>query len=250
MNWSILKNLPNEPFMPEKQAKGTRILAGGIAQAYFNLQVELTALAQGFGCSIVILPVVEPSQIYTDKAGQEVLGQMYTFKDRGDRDLCLRPEATATCQLLAQSTFKTFRDLKLCYWQKCFRYERPQAGRYREFTQFGVEVLNPTRDWTDDLIKLAESMLQRSVRKTWKTTRGVKRGLGIYNADGFEIQIEELGAQKQVVGGGPYDNGQGFAIGVDRLLCVDGTVEDWSNSATINTKFENDWPWNKGNDRV
>ena len=41
MNWSILKNLPNEPFMPEKQAKGTRILAGEIAQAYFNLQVEL-----------------------------------------------------------------------------------------------------------------------------------------------------------------------------------------------------------------
>lgn len=247
MDWKILQKLPNEPDLAEKQAKGTRILAGALAQAYFNLQVELTAIAQGFGCLPIILPTVEPSSIYSDKAGPEVLGQMYVFKDKGERDLCLRPEATATCQLLAQSTYKTFRDLKFCYWQKCYRYERPQSGRYREFTQFGIEVLNPTRDWTDDLVKLAELMLRRAIRSPFIVSRGVKRGLGIYNAEGFEILVEELGAQKQVVGGGPYENGQGFAIGVDRLLCVPGTVEDWGTQISgIRRKFTADWPWMKG----
>lgn len=246
MDWSILNKIPNEPDLADKQSKGTRILAGSLAQAYLNLQIELSAIAQGFGCIPIILPIIEPAQIYTDKAGPEVSGQMYVFKDKGERDLCLRPEATATCQLLAQNTYKTYRDLKLFYWQKCFRYERPQAGRYREFTQFGIEVLNPTRDWTDDLIRLAELMLLRAVRSKWEVSRGVKRGLGIYSSDGFEISINELGAQKQVVGGGPYENGQGFAIGIDRLLCVPGTVEDWSQVSSIRRKFVSDWNWMKG----
>lgn len=246
MYWDVLNKIPNEPQLAEKQAKGTRIMAGALAQAYLGLQAEFLAVSQGFGCVPIILPTIEPSSIYTDKAGPEVSGQMYTFKDKGDRDLCLRPEVTATCQLLAQTTYKTYRDLKLCYFQKCFRYERPQAGRYREFTQFGVEVLNPTRDWTDDLIRLAEILLQRAIRKPFVVSRGVKRGLGIYNADGFEILVDELGAQKQVVGGGPYEDGYGFGVGVDRLLCVDGTVEDWSQLESFKRKFGGEWDWMKG----
>lgn len=237
MNWSILRKIPNEPFLGEKQAKGTHLIAGELAQAYWNLQVEFMSLAQGFGCVPVILPTIEPAKVYTDKAGPEVAGQMYVFKDKGNRDLCLRPEATATCQLLAQNVYKTYSNLKLCYWQKCFRYEQPQAGRYREFTQFGVEVLNPKKDWTDELISLAHCMIKIALGETVQSTdakgivpeinRGVKRGLGIYTDEGFEISIAQLGAQKQVAGGGPYENGQGFAIGIDRLLCVDGVVERW-----------------------
>ena len=231
-----LRVLPSEPDLSEKQSKGVRILAGALAQAYFNAQVEMFAIAQRFGCSILILPTVEPSQIYVDKAGLEVLGQMYCFKDRVERDLCLRPEATATCQLLAQKTFKTHFDLKVCYWQKCYRYERPQMGRYREFTQMGVEILNPTKDWTEELIDLADEMVRSVSTVEFLVSRGVQRGLGIYTGKGFEILCEQLGAQKQVCGGGPYENGQGFAIGIDRLLCIPGVVERLSDEAKIRTK--------------
>lgn len=228
MDWSILSKIPNEPNLSEQQAKGTRILCGNIAQAYLNLQIELSSIAQEFGCIPIVLPSVEPSTIYTDKAGPEVINQMYVFQDKAERSLCLRPEATATCQLLAQTTYKKFKNLKLFYWQRCYRYERPQAGRYREFTQFGIEILNPTTDWEEALLSLASLMLTRTIDAPIEISRGVKRGLGIYNANGFEILVNQLGAQKQVVGGGPYENGQGFAIGVDRLLCVPGAIEKWS----------------------
>lgn len=228
-------NVPPEPQI-EQKSKGMRIMSGKLGAAYVVAQSRAAKGVKNLWGDVVpiILPTVEPQQIYVDKAGPEVLGQMYVFKDRSERDLCLRPEATATCQLLAQSTYKTFPDLKLFYWQKCFRYERPQAGRYREFTQFGIEILNPTKDWTNDLIYAAR-VLMRSVFNVgevqYDVCRGVKRGLGIYNDTGFEFVAESLGAQKQILGGGPYENGQGFAIGVDRVLLLDGVTdglaEDW-----------------------
>lgn len=90
------------------------------------------------GFKEVVLPTIEPASIYSDKAGGEVLSQMYTFEDKASRTLCLRPEGTATCQLLAREVFHEEKNVRLFYVTNCFRYERPQAGRYREFTQFGV----------------------------------------------------------------------------------------------------------------
>src|SRR5579864_1092523 len=103
----------------------------------------LSSMAEEKGYREVLLPLLEPAEIYTDKAGKEVLGQMYTFPDKKGRALCLRPEGTATCQLMADSVWKNNRDIKIFYATTCWRYEKPQAGRYREFTQFGVEYLNP-----------------------------------------------------------------------------------------------------------
>ena len=142
---------------------------------------------------------------------------MYVFPDKAGRELCLRPEGTATCQLLARETFKAQRDVKLFYAATCWRYERPQAGRYREFLQFGVEVLNPSLDWRDPLIGLATSMISRWTSE-FVIARQAQRGLAYYLGDGFEIACGALGAQKQVCGGGTYAEGIGFAIGVDRLV--------------------------------
>ena len=144
---------------------------------------------------------------------------MYVFKDRSDRDLCLRPEGTATCQLLAGTAFKRQKDVAIWYVTTCWRYERPQAGRYREFTQFGVEVLNPSRDWQPDLIEMATEMVS-TITKEYEVNAAVKRGLAYYTQDGFEISCPSLGAQKQVCGGGRYEEGIGFALGVDRLMLL------------------------------
>lgn len=179
----------------------------------------MAGVASAAGFEEIVLPLVEPASVYTDKAGAEILGQMYTFPDKKGRALCLRPEGTATCQILADTVWKMERDIRLWYVTTCWRYERPQAGRYREFTQFGVEILNPRSSPRDELVALAERMV-RQFTDECEVNAAVKRGLAYYVEDGFEISCPKLGAQKQVCGGGSYKQGCGFALGVDRLMLV------------------------------
>ena len=185
---------------------------GGV---FINSLAE-TAEKQGF--DEIMLPLIEPAKIYEYKAGKEILGQMYVFEDRGGRELCLRPEGTATVQLLAKK-LGTRKDVKLWYETRCWRYEQPQAGRYREFTQFGIEWLNP-RDpeaARAELESLGKAMLER-IGADYEWSSQVKRGLAYYVDDGFEASVNSLGAQKQVLGGGSYNEGIGFAVGIDRLM--------------------------------
>jgi histidyl-tRNA synthetase len=127
---------------------------------------------------------------------------------------------------MADTVWKRKRDVRVWYQTICWRYEKPSAGRYREFTQFGVEVLNPRKrdlveraDLRDSLIELAEKMVKKFT-DAYEVSTAVKRGLAYYVEDGFEISCPKLGAQKQVCGGGSYEQGCGFAFGVDRLMLV------------------------------
>lgn len=146
---------------------------------------------------------------------------MYSFKDKGSRDICLIPEATAIVQELYRELWEKAapKPVRLFYVARCYRYERPQAGRYREFTQFGVEILGgkPPADREE-----TESVLRDCLAAVGLTgfefTGTCKRGLDYYVEDGFEVSAPWLGAQKQVLGGGRYATGIGFAIGVDRLV--------------------------------
>ncbi|MDH5327099.1 MAG: ATP phosphoribosyltransferase regulatory subunit [Gammaproteobacteria bacterium] len=200
------------------QARGTRIISGAVAKSRRNLLNRLVDIAESEGFEEILLPSVEPSKVYVNKAGADVLEQMYVFPDKKHRQLCLRPECTATIQLIADKHFRRQRDLKLWYFERCWRYEKPQKGRYREFFQFGVEVLNPSsQDWYSKLIKIAESMVSVKTND-YVIADSVRRGLDYYTADGFEISVERLGPQRQVVGGGAYRQGMGFAIGFDRLM--------------------------------
>lgn len=210
------EQIDSEPRL-DLQARGTRILTGELARARRRILQTCIARAEAFGCEEIVLPAIEPAQIYADKAGAEVLGQMYTFSDRKGRALCLRPEGTATCQLLAAGPWRQERDVKVWYEARCYRYERPQAGRYREFLQFGVEVLTPTRDWGADLVALARDMVG-AVTPNFEIDDRAARGLAYYVGAGFEITCPALGAQKQVCGGGAYAEGAGFALGIDRLM--------------------------------
>lgn len=143
---------------------------------------------------------------------------MYAFKDKGDRDICLVPEATALVQQLYNESWKSFmkKPIRVFYVQRCYRYERPQAGRYREFTQIGVERLggDDGRNEVIDLLKKCLALFPVD----YKLNDSVKRGLSYYVEDGFEVEVESLGAQKQIAGGGRYAEGIGWAIGLDRLM--------------------------------
>ena len=201
------------------KTRGTRLQIGSGRRTLLD---RLRKRAEEFGCTEIVLPSLEPVALYIEKAGDAILHQIYTLEDRKGRALCLRPEGTATCQLLAREVLKYDKDVKLWYETRCWRYERPQAGRYREFTQFGVEVLNPTRDYRPELILLAERCI-REEGVPYEIAGNVKRGLAYYIEDGFEINCPSLGAQKQLVGGGTYAEGIGFAIGLDRLLLAKDT---------------------------
>ena len=137
---------------------------------------------------------------------------MWRFADKGGRDVCLIPEVTG---LLQQRYRETRKREDVFYVQRCYRYERPQKGRYREFTQVGVELLG-----SQDMDRAFEIMRDcfDAIGVNPAYDRSAKRGLTYYTKDGFEARIESLGAQKQVAGGGAYAEGVGFAIGVDRLL--------------------------------
>lgn len=141
----------------DSQARGVRIITDEQARERRNLLNGLIELAENDGFSEIVLPSVEPANVYLDKAGAEVLEQMYTFPDKKGRALCLRPEGTATVQLVADKYFSKRKDVRLWYFERCWRYERPQEGRYREFFQFGVEVINPSsREVQDQLVSLAD----------------------------------------------------------------------------------------------
>lgn len=144
--------------------------------------------------------------------------KLWDFKDKGNREVCLVPEITALAQKEWENSWsKVCKSKRLLYVSKCFRYERPQRGRYREFTQLGVEVLGK-----DDLD--IEELLQTflvSLEVPFEFSSQVKRGWSYYKkGEGFEASVSSLGAQKQIAGGGYYKNGKGWAIGLDRLfLC-------------------------------
>ena len=196
--------------------KGTRILLGNKKRDMLDLMTDALC---AFGYNEISIPIIQFQETFKGKVGEENNNQMFNFKDRGDRDICLAPEYTAVIQNLAKTYFKQNKDVKLFYVQECFRGEKPQAGRYRQFTQLGVEILNPTKDYTDNLIKLVECLLPRE--KNFICDRNVTRGLDYYKENsGFEFRYEGLGAQKQVCGGGAYEGGIGFALGIDRLLLI------------------------------
>ena len=199
--------------------KGTRIVLGNDKRWLINRMVkELTK--QGF--TEISIPIIQSQEIFTGKVGEENNNLMYNFKDRGNRDICLAPEYTAVIQKLANTTFKNDKDLMVFYVQECFRGEKPQAGRFRQFTQLGVEIINPVIEdinETSAYLKALAVKLTTMAGKEIELNCDVTRGLDYYKeGKGFEISCPELGSSKQVCGGGQYDGGIGFAIGIDRLI--------------------------------
>jgi histidyl-tRNA synthetase len=202
----------------DKLARGVRIIEGLTAYERRQILNKMIEIVEKNLFSEIILPSIEPIEIYVDKAGKEILNQMYTFPDKKGRELCLRPEATATIQLIADQ-FLTNKKIEKRFWyfEKCWRYERPQLGRYREFWQFGVEIINPQQNRKNELLELAKNLIEVKT-KDYEVLESVKRGLDYYVENGFEILCSQLGAQKQICGGGAYKQGIGFAIGFDRLM--------------------------------
>jgi histidyl-tRNA synthetase len=202
----------------ETTYKGTRILLGNEKRTIVTAMANYL-IAKDY--QEISIPVIQMQETFNGKVGEENNNLMFNFTDRGNRNICLAPEYTAVVQKLAITQFRFQNDVKLFYVQECFRGERPQSGRYRQFTQFGVEIINPKKDYLEELITNASELIKCFGIEGFEISRNVTRGLDYYKeGKGFEITYDKLGSSKQICGGGEYDCGIGFALGVDRLLNV------------------------------
>ncbi len=146
-----------------KAIKGTK---DTLPQESYKLQyIENAALdvAKNYGFKEMRTPVFEYTELFDRSVGETtdvVQKEMYTFNDKGDRSITLRPEGTAGAvrAFLEHGLFNEPLPQKVCYLTSCYRYEKPQAGRLREFHQFGVECFGSASPLQDaEVIALAKN---------------------------------------------------------------------------------------------
>ncbi|NGM81898.1 histidine--tRNA ligase [Paenibacillus sp. 7124] len=124
---------------------GTQDILPGAVERWQFVEEKARDLCRRFNYREIRTPMFEHTELFERGVGETtdiVEGEMYTFKDKGNRDLALRPEGTAgVVRAYVQNKLYGEPDVsKLYYIGPMFRYERPQAGRYRQFHQFGVEA--------------------------------------------------------------------------------------------------------------
>ena len=138
-----------------QKPKGTYDVYGTYGEKIQYLEKLLSALMEKYHYEFVRTPIFEASSLFHRGVGETtdiVSKETYDFKDRGDRDMTLRPEGTAgVVRSFIENKMYTrpSMPMKAWYYGPMFRYERPQAGRYREFYQFGVEVFGSTSPMVD-----------------------------------------------------------------------------------------------------
>ena len=164
--------------------RGTKDILPYTVGDWNYVEGEIRELCRRFGYSEIRTPIFEHTELFQRGIGEGtdvVDKEMYTFTDRGERSITLRPENTASAvraylqnKLYAQSNL-----VKLFYIGSMFRYDRPQAGRMREFHQFGVEALGEANPAVDaEVILLAMNLLE---------------GLGLKD---LELSINSVGCPK------------------------------------------------------
>ena len=144
-----------------KAVKGTQDVLPAASYKNRFLENTLLDIASRFGFKEIRTPVFEHTELFARGVGDTtdvVQKEMYTFLDKGGRSITLRPEGTAGAAraFLEHGLFNEPLPQKTCYITSCYRYEKPQSGRYREFHQFGVEVFGTPAPAADaEIISLA-----------------------------------------------------------------------------------------------
>ena len=115
-----------------------------------------------FGYREIQTPTFETLELFTAKSGETIIEELYSFTDKGGRELTLRPELTApVIRFYVDKLQMEPKPLKLFYFGNCYRYDRPQKGRYREFKQAGCEIIGTdTPEAYAELIAMAYKILE------------------------------------------------------------------------------------------
>ncbi|MBM7578794.1 histidine--tRNA ligase [Jeotgalibacillus terrae] len=148
--------------------RGTQDILPGVSEHWQFIEQTAAELCRQYQYKEIRTPVFEHTELFERGVGDTtdiVQKEMYTFKDRGDRNLTLRPEGTASVvrsYVQHKMHGQAIQPVKLFYTGPMFRYERPQAGRFRQFVQFGVEAIGSDDPAIDaEVISLAMELYSR-----------------------------------------------------------------------------------------
>ena len=148
-----------------RAVKGTNDILPSEVYKWQFVENRMLETARMFGFNEIRVPVFEHTEVFKRSVGDTtdvVQKEMYTFDDKGGRSITLRPELTAGVirSLIEKGLVNGPLPLKVCYIGGCYRYEKPQAGRLREFHQFGVECVGAAAPNADaEVIALARQVL-------------------------------------------------------------------------------------------
>lgn len=145
--------------------RGTQDILPADSHRWQYLEQAFLSHASLYGFQEIRIPTFEDRRLFIHSVGDTtdvVQKEMYTFTDQGGRELALRPEGTAGINraVIESGLIYGPMPLKLCYATSCFRAEKPQAGRFREFHQLGMEVFGAQSPAADaELISFVDSFL-------------------------------------------------------------------------------------------
>ena len=140
--------------MLTKAPRGTKDITPKDAYKWNYVENKFREICSLFGYEEMRTPIFEHTELFKRSVGDTtdiVQKEMYSFTDKGERDITLKPEGTAGVvrAFIENKLYADTQPTKLFYITPCFRYERPQSGRLREFHQFGIEYLNVTNHLYD-----------------------------------------------------------------------------------------------------
>ena len=147
--------------------RGTKDIFGVDMKAWHNLESVIRDLCTDFGFNEIRTPVFELTNLFQRGVGETtdiVQKEMYTFIDKGKNNITLKPEGTAPTvrAYLEHKMYADTQPTKLYYMTPAFRYEKPQAGRQRQFHQFGIELFGAESATADaEVIAIASTLLER-----------------------------------------------------------------------------------------
>jgi histidyl-tRNA synthetase len=170
--------------MLTKAPKGTKDILPQDVYQWHYIEDTIRDITRAFGYQEIRTPVFEHTELIERGVGDTtdiVQKEMYTFLDKGGRSITLKPEGTAGVAraYIEHKLYANPQPVKMFYITPCYRYERPQAGRLREFHQFGVEVFGAAQATVDvEIIALAMELFQQ---------------LGI---EGLSVRINSIGCPR------------------------------------------------------
>jgi len=184
-----LKKIKVEP------VRGLRDVLPPESEVFRVLINKFVSVVRSYGYQEVIPPTIELFELFATKSGPEISKSMYVFKDKAGREVCLRPELTASVvRMYIKSLLAEVKPIKLFYIGNAFRYEEPQLGRYREFTQVGVELIGDDSIYSDIELFLILRDYYRSLGLKEYSIKindvGILRGL--FNLWGIDEDTQDL----------------------------------------------------------
>lgn len=145
-----------------QKPRGTRDFLPEEMEQRRDIEMRMRSVSRKWGYREICTPTFETQELYTIRSGEGIISEMYVFEDKGGRKLALRPEGTAAVLRMYVNEAKVLsKPVRWCYLSDCYRYERPQKGRYRQFWQYGAEQIGAdTPAGEAEIILLAYELLK------------------------------------------------------------------------------------------